>query len=179
MVGVVNDMLVAAIPLGRLVDMDGTPPAEVTSTPLLPVARPPTLFAEVTYKSWLAVARSAKVSAPPVTRFPPSVTVLVELFTPVPPMYPFRGRGVLRVMGTAVTAGALTVVDVAFCHVITDPTTFVTIVRSVAPPAPTPAIFIRSLIAIPVADETVQLVEVLGTEPTHVVLVDFCWTTWE
>jgi hypothetical protein len=82
-------------------------------------------------------------------------------------------------MGTAVTAGALTVVDVAFCHVITDPTTFVTIVRSVAPPAPTPAIFIRSLIAIPVADETVQLVEVLGTEPTHVVLVDFCWTTWE
>ena len=40
MVGVVNDILVPAIPLGSVLLMLGTPAPEVISTPLLAVARP-------------------------------------------------------------------------------------------------------------------------------------------
>lgn len=41
--GVTKVKLVAANPLGRVVEIEGTPPADVTNTPLFPVANPATV----------------------------------------------------------------------------------------------------------------------------------------
>lgn len=75
--GVVNAMFVAAMPLGSVDEIDGTPPELVTKTPLVPVPRPATVVPVAEYHaSWLMVPAETVPPPPPVVQTPPASTRL-------------------------------------------------------------------------------------------------------